>query len=60
MTYEEIKDMQPGGLNKGKILPHPMTHSFERMQLLPHEMMDNRIRADNLIVIRLIPSTGAR
>ena len=52
--------MLPGGLNKEKILPHLMTHSLERMQLLHHEMMDNGTRVDNLTAIRLIPSTGAR
>ena len=52
--------MLPGRLNKGKILPCLMTRLLERMQLLPHETMDNGIRADNLIIIRLIPSMGLR
>ena len=60
MTYEEIKDMASCRLSKGKILPRPMTRLLERMQLLPRGMMDNGIEADNLTVIRLVPSTGAR
>ena len=37
-----------------------MTHLLGRMQPQPHETTDNGIRADNLIAIRLGPSTGGQ
>ena len=51
--------MLPGRLSKGKILPCLMTHSLEKMQLLPREMMDNGIGEDNLVIIRLAPVWGS-
>ena len=57
MTYEEMKD----AARRVEQREDPTTSDdpFVRENAtLPHEMTDNGIGADNLIAIRLVPSTG--
>ena len=60
MTYEEIKDAARWVEQRED--PTMSDDPFVRENATPtlHEMMDNGIGVDNLIAIRLSPSTGVR